>query len=112
MNDWDQSKDSSTESWRLVTGDQDAIDRRGQLRLALEKVFRVSLPLGQEIFSATQPKRADGVDAPSAVLEGQSVTPEVAASLRRWLDEQPDRGGRRPCSGCEASGQGLSLSIA
>jgi len=112
MNDSDQTKDSSTESWRLVIDDQDAIDRGGQLSLWLEKVFRVSLPLGQENFFAKQPKRADGVDAPSAVWEGQSVTPEVAASLRRWLDEQRDRGGRRPCSGCEASGQGLRLSIA
>jgi hypothetical protein len=43
----------------------------------------ISLPLGQENFSAAQAKRADGADAPSAVWGGQSVTPEVGASLQR-----------------------------
>jgi hypothetical protein len=47
-----------------------------------ETVFAVSLSLDQENFFATQAKRAEGADVPSAVWAGQSVTPEAAASLR------------------------------
>lgn len=43
--------------------------------------FAVSLPLGQENFSASQAQRSDGAGLPSAAVAGQSVTPEVAASL-------------------------------
>jgi len=42
------------------------LQTKGTLQGALEKVFRISLPLGQENFSAAQAKQTDGEDAPSA----------------------------------------------
>ena len=53
-------------------------------------------------------KLPDGADAPWA---GQSVTPEVAATLLRLLDDQPDWGRCQPSSGCEIPGQRRMLSI-
>jgi hypothetical protein len=77
---------------------------KGRAAGRLEKVFGVSLPLGQEHFSAARAKGADGVDALAAAWAGQSLTPEVAASLLRRLDEQSEWGGCQPLSGCEAPG--------
>jgi hypothetical protein len=54
-------------------------------------------------------KLRDGADGPWA---GQSVTPEVAATLLRLPDEQPDSGGCQPSSGCEIPGQRRMWSIA
>jgi hypothetical protein len=79
--------------WRISSGLTCDFDRKSAsdtdketlraCRGQLETVLAVSLPVGQKKFPATQAKRADGADAPSAVWAGQSVTPEVAASLRR-----------------------------
>jgi hypothetical protein len=88
------------------------LQAKGTPRELREGAFGVSLPLGQENLSAAEADRADGADAPSALWAGQSVTRETAAWLRRWLDEQPDRVGCQPSSGCEAPGQGRRLSIA
>jgi hypothetical protein len=75
-------------------------------------LFNLSvLSLGPENLSASQAKWADGEDALSAVWAGQSVTPEVAASLRR-LQVSLDWAGCQPSSACEAPGQVRTLSIA
>ena len=59
---------------------------------AVGEVFEVSLSLGQENSSAAQAKRTDGTGIPSVARAGQSVTPEVAASLRRLEDFRGNSG--------------------